>query len=71
MLRSEETVTRALPTPLWTKNDMDDIFSAHVGPIPRVRLVNQTNTVNLKKYILKTNWIFKQIYLVVKILKQI
>lgn len=45
MLRSEETVTRALPTPLWTKNDMDDIFSAHVGPIPRVRLVNQTNTV--------------------------
>lgn len=46
MLRSEETVTRALPTPLWTKNDMDDIFSVHVGPIPRVRLVNQTNTKN-------------------------
>lgn len=51
MLRSEETVTRALPTPLWTKNDMDDIFSVHVGPIPRVRLVNQTNTVNFFKYL--------------------
>lgn len=45
---SEENLSRALETPLWTKKDMDDIFNAHVCPIPR--LVNQSKSVNFFRF---------------------
>ena len=49
MLKSEEKITIALSTSIWTKHDMDNILSANVGQIPRVRLINQTNSVNYNR----------------------